>query len=214
MAKEYEEDGVSWRDGSVFCYTEEYLNTFSERRQKYLRKWNCVEPDNKAEGFAIFGSKFVDVFFNEVATYLVPGDDWGDGKLLMSHIEDDGHYETPPNFVQDTKDWWYKVLHAGMSLVFSAPLMGVMSLINRELMDAELDPGLVNHMSITNVPDVVVNFLRDMFSDWYVVGSTTFDPISNDHTMNLSATVWDPIPDSGVMMTNLGVVTFDPISVS
>jgi hypothetical protein len=214
VAKVYKDDGVSWRDGGTFCFTEEHLQTYPEKRQKYLRKWNCVEPEGTSQTVAIGFSKFVDVFFNEIGTYLDFGDDWGDGRMLMSHIDDDGIYASPANFAQDSKDYWYKVLHAGLSLVFSAPLMAVMSIINRELSSNVLDPGLVNHMSLSFLPDEIVSMFKDRTSTWGTAYNNTWNPVGDHFTLTCHAGSWEPIALSEALMDPYQVVTYDPVSVS
>jgi hypothetical protein len=212
VAKEYLEDGVSWRDGMTFCYTDAYIEEHvPEKNRPYVRKWNCTEPETTLQSVAIGGSKFVDALFGQVGTYLDFGEHWGEGRVLMSHVDGDGHYTTPSSFKQDVIDYVYKVLHAGSSLVFGAPMLALISIMNRGLTDSKVDPALTDYAKTSNVPSALISFFRDRFADWVYPQEDDWNPIADSYNMELFPGDFNPI-SGGIFWENGNAVTFDAIT--
>lgn len=212
MTKEYKEDGVSWQDGHVFCYTDEYIETLPKRNKPYARKWNCVDPSGYVDNTIVVGSKVVDAFWSQVATWMPgQGDDWGEGHVLSSNIEGDGTYHTTDllSVGDQARDYVYKILHSGASIIFGTPLRVILSLVNQILYN-DNDPGLAGTLVCSPVISSMNSPLRDFLSNLNPV-SSSFKPIVQPPGLTLALTGFDPMLHSTPILV-LTQVTFDAIA--
>lgn len=194
--RRYKDDGESWdKITGEYCYTARYIeDNFEDWRKPTIRKYNCVDYSdmNIAEEAVYHVGKTMDVVWTGIGR-LWKGDDY-DGGVIQSHVEGDS---VGGQIAQDIRNYVYKVLHSGSSLVFGFPLFALLSAINSGLVSKGLDPGMQGLNGFT------------------VISTDLFEPMKNHSYQNLTFDnndeYWDPVLQSDRYLLTIEVDEFDPV---
>jgi len=208
MAVKTYPDG-SWIDedpvNPKWCLSEEVIvNEFPEYKHNALRKWNCVETDGLGT-FLRIGEQQLDAL-----GALFGGLTGTEPQLAFrDKVDPDSPYWNDPvdTAVDDLQNWLYKVLHAGYSLVFGTPMMGILTALNKKR--EEGDPSYRNQISFRQA---IYNPLgADVDEVVYSADPADYDPITYTDNIAYESLFGGFDPVTYVSLTLEGFQEYDPI---
>lgn len=192
MAVETYPDG-SWIDrdpllgDTRWCLSEQVIqDEFPEWQHNYLRKWNCVDTDGVYENTLRLGEQQLDILSSFLGPLIGT-----EPTAFRDEVDPESPYWTDPAdvVVTELQNWLYKVFHAGYSLVFGVPLMGILTALNKKRSSG--DPTYRNQI---NFRQALFNPLGDDVKEIiYSSELVEYDPVSHTTDLEYVDASYDPV---------------------